>query len=247
MKSRNLSLVLLLSLWVAYAQESPAPTEPPQPIESPGPEASQTPLASPIATPAATPSTARNVRISFLPPPLEGKISLGIYDSTGALVRVLHKESPFDEFTVGADALITKWDGKDDEGKDRSAGKYHARGFLVGALKVESAEPATEPPTEATPIGPVQVKLMPNPLTKSAGATVDLTVAFDDKNVFLKTADGLPLYNAVQKTNLVRAWLRKNGEKAVDIFLDENGTIAQVRVSNIDKMMAFDCGDFELK
>src|SRR6478672_11020473 len=31
---------------------------------------------------------ARNIRVSFLPPPLDGTISLGIYDAKGKLVRV---------------------------------------------------------------------------------------------------------------------------------------------------------------
>ena len=148
---------------------------------------------------------------------------------------------------MGADALVTKWDAKDDDGKDRAAGKYHARGFLVGALKVEDAGKTATPPTDASPGGMVQVKLMPNPLTKDARANVDLTVGLDDRNVFLRTADGLPLYTTAQNASVSRVWIRKNGEKAVDIFLDENGPIAQLRVSNIDKMMSFDCGQIELK
>src|ERR1039457_7029880 len=84
----------------------------------------------PSAPPALSASPARTVRISFLPPPLEGTISLGIYDANGQLVRVLHQESKLDEFTVGADALVTKWDGKNDDGEDLPPGKYHARGFL---------------------------------------------------------------------------------------------------------------------
>ncbi|MFN2477436.1 MAG: hypothetical protein ABR526_13995, partial [Chthoniobacterales bacterium] len=79
----------------------------------------------------------RNVRISFLPPPLEGTISLGIYDGSGKLVRVLHRESDVEELEVGSDALITHWDGNDDAGKPLPPGKYHARGFAVGELAVE--------------------------------------------------------------------------------------------------------------
>jgi len=37
-----------------------------------------------------------------------GKISLGVYDQSGRLVRVLHQEAEFDEFTIGADALTTQ-------------------------------------------------------------------------------------------------------------------------------------------
>ena len=47
------------------------------------------------------PAPARNVRISFLPPPLDGTISLGIYDAKGKLVRVLLREADINEFTIG--------------------------------------------------------------------------------------------------------------------------------------------------
>ena len=51
-------------------------------------------------------------------------------------MRVLHQEADFDEFTIGADALSTKWDGKDDYDYDLPAGKYSARGLLVAPMKI---------------------------------------------------------------------------------------------------------------
>lgn len=91
---------------------------------------------SPAPEPAATPA-ARSVRVSFLPPPLDGTISLGIYDAKGKLVRVLHREADINEFEIGQDALSTKWDGKDDAGENVPAGKYSARGFVVGDLGIK--------------------------------------------------------------------------------------------------------------
>jgi len=79
----------------------------------------------------------KSVRISFLPPPLEGTISLGIYGSTGKLVRVLHREAELDDFTIGQDALSTVWDGKNDAGEVLPPGKYRARGYAVGRVEVE--------------------------------------------------------------------------------------------------------------
>ena len=79
----------------------------------------------------------RSVRISFLPPPLDGTISLGIYDAKGKLVRVLQREADINEFNIGTDALSTTWDGKDDAGENVPAGKYSAHGFVVGDLKIE--------------------------------------------------------------------------------------------------------------
>ena len=204
--------------------------------------AQESPTVSP--SPSASPASARSVRISFLPPPLEGTISLGIYDKCGQLVRVLHQEAEVDEFTVGADALVTKWDGKNDDGEDLPAGKYHAGGYLVGHLKVEDFGKTSQP--DANAAGTVQVKLMPNPLTKDAKLIVDLAVGFDDENSYLKTVDGLPLFTVAQTRNVVRASLTKTGEKSIDVFQGDGADLKQFRVSNVDRMMAFDCGAFDL-
>lgn len=108
-----LFLVLLLGFTVtAGGQQSPTPEPKPSPSE-------------------------RSVRISFLPPPLDGTISLGIYDAKGKLVRVLHREADINEFNIGTDALSTTWDGKDDAGGNVPVGKYNAHGFVVGDLKIE--------------------------------------------------------------------------------------------------------------
>src|SRR3954466_4973620 len=86
-------------------------------------------------TPTATSAPApRNIRISFVPPPLDGTISLGVYDAKGKLVRVLFREADINEFTIGNDALATSWDGKNDAGENVPAGKYTAHGFVVGDL-----------------------------------------------------------------------------------------------------------------
>ena len=201
----------------------------------------------PTVAPTPSPSSTRAVRISFLPPPLEGTISLGIYDANGQLVRVLHQEAELDEFTVGADALVTSWDGKNDDGEDLPSGKYHARGFLVGHLKVEDLGKDASPAADSNAAGTTPVKLMANPLAKDAKTMVELAVGFDDVNCYLKTTDGLPLFTISPTPNLVRASIAKSGEKSVDVFEDDGTAVTQYRVSNIDKMMAFDCGDFELK
>jgi len=95
-------------------------------------------------SPSASATPARAVRISFVPPPLEGKISLGVYNEWSQLVRVLHQEADFDEFAIGADALSTKWDGKDDYDYDLPAGKYSARGFQVAPMKIGAETTTTD-------------------------------------------------------------------------------------------------------
>jgi len=113
-KKIALAFLAALALGTANAQESPSPA----------------PSSSPTPAP-------RNVRISFVPPPLDGTISLGIYDAKGKLVRVLFREADINEFTIGHDALSTTWDGKDDAGESVPPGKYSAHGFVVGDLKIE--------------------------------------------------------------------------------------------------------------
>lgn len=79
-------------------------------------------------------------KIEFLPPPMEGTLSLGIYDATGKLVRVLHREADISELTAGVDGLITQWDGKNDQGAPCPTGSYRARGVMVGELSVEGVD-----------------------------------------------------------------------------------------------------------
>jgi hypothetical protein len=213
----------------ALAQDSPSPP----PALSPSPTATVAPT--------------RSVRITFLPPPLEGTISLGIYNEWDQLVRVLHQEAGLDEFVIGEDALSTKWDGKDDDGENLPPGKYQAHGFAIGNLKIETTSASPAAPPDMNLARSIPVKLMANPLANDERAVVELSVGFDDENSFLKTADGLPVCTLAKKPNIRRATLAKAGDKSIDIWVDDGAQIEQLRVSNVDKMMAFDCGDFELK
>jgi hypothetical protein len=228
--TKKLNIAILIALASAspvIAQESPMPS-------------SSTPEAT------ASVSPARNVRISFVPPPLEGTITLGIYDGNGKLVRVLHQEAELNEFTIGPDALVTQWDGRDDAGEDLPAGKYHARGYLVGRFKVEDLGPVAVPPVENKPAN-AKMKVMPNPLANDTRAVVDLGVGFDSDGSYLKTIDELPLFTVSETPNLTRAFITKKSEKSVDIWQVDGAAVHQFRISNVDKMMAFDCGEFDLK
>jgi hypothetical protein len=219
------------------SEQSPSPMVSPAESGAPPPAPQQTPSASP----------ARTVRISFVPPPLEGTISLGIYDTSGKLVRVLHQEASLSEFTIGADSLVTQWDGKNDEAEDLPTGKYRARGYLVGPLKVEDLGQVTESPPQNSPGASVKVKLMPNPLASDKRSTIELVAGFDMDASYLKTADGLPLFTVSESPNLTRMLIAKSGDKSVDIWQDDGAGFHRFRISNVNKMMSFDCGEFELK
>ena len=76
-------------------------------------------------------------QLLFVPPPVEGVISLGAYDSRGKLVRVLKRAAEIDSFKSASDGLVIDWDRNDSRGKQVPNGKYFARGVLVGDVKVE--------------------------------------------------------------------------------------------------------------
>jgi hypothetical protein len=205
--------------------------------------------ASPTATPSPVPTSppARNVRISFVPPPIQGKISLGIYDANAKLVRVLQQEAELDEFEVGDDGLSIRWDGKDSDGYDLPAGTYHPRGYVVAPMKIEPVPidsgilgpPALEAPT--------RVRLVRNPLEKNATPIVDLDIGYDDENAYLKTTDGLPLVTISNTGDVEYAAFINRSDQTLTILLRRHTEPLLVKVSPISNMMAFDCGEIELK
>ena len=214
---------------MALAQESATPTSTLEPEQTASPSG----------------STSRSVPLRFVPPPMEGTISLGIFDSTGKLVRVLHREAKIDDFTIDENALKTAWDGKNDTGEDLPAGRYRARGYMVGKLKIEDAGKADSLPADAS--DHISVRLVTNPLMSDTRSVMELGVGSDSKGSFLKTTDGLPLASLRETPNTSRVSIEKNGEKNADVWQDDGTNIEHLHVSNIEKMMAFDCGFFELK
>src|SRR5947209_18274206 len=172
MKEKYAGILTIFALGgIVLAQESPTP--------------SQTEMLSPSPTPSPPASTARNVPLRFVPPPMEGTISLGIFDSSDKLVRVLHREAKIDNFTIDENSLKTTWDGKNDAGEDLPTGKYRARGYTVGRLKVDDLGKVEAPPNGAA--DHVSVKLVTNPLVSDTRSVMELGVGFDSKGSFLKT------------------------------------------------------------
>src|SRR5437868_1265287 len=222
----------------AFAQELPPPTTTPEETASP------TVTATASALPSAA-AASRNIPLRFVPPPMEGTISLGIWDSNDKLVRVLHREAKIDNFTVEENSLSTTWDGKSDTGEDLPAGKYRARGYLVGKLKIDDVGKITAPPEPAT--DHISVKLVTNPLVADTRSTMEIGIGADAKGSFLRTTDGLPLATIREASNVTRITMEKNGEKAADVWEEAGNDVEHLRISNIDKIMAFDCGFFQLK
>ena len=229
----------LLLTTALLAQEPPTPASA---IETSSPSAVETASPSPTPIPAAA---ARTVPLRFVPPPMEGTVSLGIWDSNDKLVRVLHREAKIDSFTVEENSLSTTWDGKNDAGEDLSPGKYRARGYLVAKLKIDDLGKVAAPPEDAT--DHLSVKLVTNPLVADTRATMEVTAGFDNKGTFFKTTDGLPLATINDEPNVSRIVMEKNGDKTADVWQEDASGVEHLRAANIDKMMAFDCGFFQLK
>jgi len=238
-KSSFALVVLILTSFAAPAQERASPSPSGSPVESITP--------SPVPEQTLSVAPGRSVRISFVPPPMEGTISLGIYDDTGKLVRVLHQQAKLSEFAIGADALVTQWDGKNDEDEDLPAGKYQAHGYLVGSVKVDDLGRASAAVTQNNTARTAKVRLVPNPLRNDKRSIVEIGVGFDDDGSYLKTSDELPLVTLSETPNLIGAGIAKKSENAVDVWQDDGTTVRQFRVSNLDKMMAFNCGQIDLK
>ena len=90
-------------------------------------------------------------------------------------------------------------------------------------------------------------KLQPSPLERDQPGKVTLAVGFDEDGSFLKTADGLPLRTISDTPHLSRILLARQSENAVDVFQDDGAVVEQFRVNHLEQMLAFDCGEFELK
>lgn len=162
-------------------------------------------------------------------------------------MRVLYRQAQLDQFQIGADALVTQWDGKSNDGQDVPPAKYRARGYLVGRLKVEDVGQAAESTLPKSPDPKIKVKLIPNPLANDKRSTIELAAAFDADGTYLQTSDDLPLFTVNKSPNLRSVSLAKAGEKSIDILEDTDTGLHRFRISNVDQMMAFDCGEVELK
>jgi hypothetical protein len=93
----------------------------------------------------------------------------------------------------------------------------------------------------------ITLRLQPNPLKRDKPGGVEVSVGVDQDGSYLKTSDGLPLRTISDTPNLSRVLLFPHGEKAIDVFQDDGAVVEEFRVSGADQMMAFDCGNFELK
>jgi hypothetical protein len=84
-------------------------------------------------------------------------------------------------------------------------------------------------------------------LRKDKRPVVELGIGFNSEGSYLRTGDGLPLFKISETPNVTRAGIAAKGENAVNVWYDDGASVHQLRISNVDQMMAFDCGEFELR
>lgn len=121
------------------------------------------------------------VKLQFLPPPMDGTLSLGIYDAKGKLVRTLHRAAKEEAFTAAPDGLATSWDGRDDNGNPAPAGRYSARGFCVGkAVQSRRVDFSPgRPAAEASPPPGASAQGSPAPASSPAAAAASASPSPD--------------------------------------------------------------------
>jgi hypothetical protein len=117
---------------------------------------------------------------------------------------------------------------------------------MVGPLKREDLGEASPAPTP-TDANTVKVRLVRNPLRKDKKPNVELGIGFNSEGSYLQTSNGLPLFKVSETPNVTRAWIAPKSENVVDIWEDDGSRVHQFRISNVDQMMAFDCGEIELR
>ncbi len=81
-----------------------------------------------------------DVKITFVPPPMQGKITLGVFDSNEHLVRILKENAAVEEFEILRDGLSLMWDETDQQGQPLPEGAYRVRGIVAAGIEVEMEE-----------------------------------------------------------------------------------------------------------
>jgi hypothetical protein len=84
-------------------------------------------------------------------------------------------------------------------------------------------------------------------LRKDKKPVVEVGIGFNANGSYLKTTDGLPLLIVSETPNVSRVWIATKNQNAIDVWQDDGTKAHQFRISNVDQMMAFDCGEFTLK
>lgn len=75
--------------------------------------------------------------VELAAPPLEGTVSIGVFDAAGNCIRVLYKNADQDTIPSALNGFLITWDGKNDAGTITQKGEYEIRGVTVGNVSIE--------------------------------------------------------------------------------------------------------------
>jgi hypothetical protein len=78
--------------------------------------------------------------ITFLPPMIEGTLSVGVFGTDGELVRILARDARDEDLVAGLNGFVVAWDGRDEAGVPQPAGRYLVQGYGVGAVSIEGVD-----------------------------------------------------------------------------------------------------------
>ena len=77
------------------------------------------------------------ISVELASPPLDGTVSIGVFNATNQCVRVLFKSEDQEKIPAALNGFSIVWDGKTDSGKSAIQGQYEIRGVTVGDVRVE--------------------------------------------------------------------------------------------------------------
>ena len=84
-----------------------------------------------------SPRPAGGVSVQLAAPPLDGTVSIGVFDAEGKCIRVLFKGAEADAIPAALNGFLVQWDGKTAEGTMATKGDYEIRGVTVGEVSIE--------------------------------------------------------------------------------------------------------------
>lgn len=97
-----------------------------------------------------------------------------------------------------------------------------------------------------SPEGKVKLKLRANPLDPGKPALAEVMIATDAEGSLLKLSDGLPLTHVTDTPHLKWAAIARGTEPGTLVLFQSDGAVVeQFTISELARMMSFDCGEFD--
>ncbi|MEO7932400.1 MAG: hypothetical protein ABIT76_04485 [Chthoniobacterales bacterium] len=83
------------------------------------------------------PLPTNQVSVELAAPPLDGTVSIGVFDASNKCIRVLSKSADSDSIPSALNGFLVVWDGQTADGTTAAKGTYEIRGVTVGDVSVQ--------------------------------------------------------------------------------------------------------------